>query len=125
MHSRRRTSANGLGIAVICLCLFILPAVCESAKYEVGTIVAVNARQSANSDPFAAGNYEISVKVAETIYTVLYVDTLGTGAVKHAAGRELLVCVGKNTITYNDILGRSQEVPIIGRKSATSGKQSN
>jgi len=50
---------------------------------------------------------------------------LGTGAVKHAGGHQLLVYVGKNTITYNDILGQSQEVPIISRKPVTSTKQSN
>jgi hypothetical protein len=65
-------------------------------------------------------SYEVSVKVSGTIYLVLYIDTLGTNTARYAAGRELLVHVGKNTITYNDVLGRSQEVPIISQKPATT-----
>jgi hypothetical protein len=44
---------------------------------------------------------------------------LGLTTVKYAAGRELSVLVGKKTITYNDILGQSQEVPIVSQRSAT------
>jgi hypothetical protein len=39
--------------------------------------------------------------------------------VNYAAGRELLVLDGEKTITYNDILGQSQEVPIVSQRSAT------
>jgi hypothetical protein len=49
---------------------------------------------------------------------------LGTSTVRYAAGRELLVHVGKKAIIYNDILGRSQEVPIISQKPATTMSQS-
>ena len=35
--------------------------------------------------------------------------SLGTGTVKYAAGRELLVLVGEKTIRYNNILGQSLE----------------
>ena len=112
-------------VCAICICLFTLPGVCETGKYELGTIMAVKAHQSAGSDRFGPASYEISLKVANTIYTVAYEDTLGTGTVKYAGGHQLLVCVGKNTITYNDILGQSQEVPIISRKLVTSTKQSN
>jgi hypothetical protein len=36
--------------------------------------------------------------------------------IKYAAGRELLVQVNEKTITYNDILGQSLEVPIVSQK---------
>jgi len=49
---------------------------------------------------------------------------LGTKTVQYAAGRELLLHVGKDTITYNDILGQSQELPIISQKPAPHVKQS-
>jgi hypothetical protein len=106
---------------VVCICLAALSAVCESgAKYEVGTIIAVTSHPSATDDPLSGvATYEVSVKVADTIYMVLYTDTLGTKAVRYAGGQELMVHVGKGTITYNDILGQSYDVPIIGRKTAT------
>jgi hypothetical protein len=99
-----------------------LPAFCEpAAKYEVATILDVKPHQSAgDSSSSTAASYDVSVQVAGTIYLVQYTDTLGTSTVRYAAGRELLVHVGKNTITYNDILGRSQEVPIISQKPATT-----
>ncbi len=107
---------------LIIICAVALPAFCEpSAKYEPATIIDVKPHQSAgdgSSSPVAS--YDVSVEVAGTVYVVLYTDTLGTSTVRYAAGRELLVRVGKNTITYNDILGRSQEVPIISQKPAAT-----
>ena len=38
--------------------------------------------------------------------------------VKYSVGRDLLVLVGKETVTYNDLLGRSFEVPIISQRPA-------
>jgi hypothetical protein len=113
-------------LLLIVLCAIALPAFCEpSAKYEVATILDVKPHQSAgDSSSSAAASYDVSVKVAGTIYVVLYTDTLGTGTVKYVPGRELLVHVGKNAITYNDISGRSQEVPIISQKPATTMSQS-
>jgi hypothetical protein len=105
---------------LVIFCLLALPAFCEpSAKYEVATVIDVKPHQSAgdNSSPIAA-TYDVSVKVGSTIYTVLYTDTFGTTTVRYIAGREALVHIGKNSITYNDISGRSQEVPIIGQKPA-------
>ncbi len=104
---------------LIILCAVALPAFCEpSAKYEVATILDVKPHQTAGDNSSSAASYDISIKVGGTVYLVLYTDTLGTSTVKYAAGRELLVYVGKKTITYNDILGRSQEIPIISQKPA-------
>jgi hypothetical protein len=101
-----------------------MPAFCEpSAKYEVATILDVKPHPSATDNSSSAGeSYDISVKVAGTIYLVRYTDTLGTSAVKYAAGRELLVQVGESSITYNDISGQSHEVPIISHKPASGGQ---
>jgi hypothetical protein len=66
----------------------------------------------------------VSVKVGDTIYEVLYTLPLGEETVKYAAGRDLLVLVGKSTITYNDILGRSFAVPIESQKPAAKADQS-
>jgi hypothetical protein len=111
---------------IILTCAVALPAFCEPpAKYEVATILDVKPHQAAGtSSSSEVASYDVSVKVAGTIYLILYTDTLGTNTVRYAAGRELLVHVGKNTIAYNDILGRSQEVPIISQKPATSMSQS-
>jgi hypothetical protein len=110
---------------VIGMWLVAFPAVCQSAsKYQVATIIEVSPRKTPDSGISDAASYDVSVKVGNTIYVVLYSPPLGENSVKYAAGRDLLVLVGKTTITYNDLLGQSFEVPIESQKPATKFKQS-
>ena len=62
--------------------------------------------------------------MGDTIYVVLYTTPLGEIAPKYATGHELLVLVGKNTITYNDMLGRSLQVPIEAKDPLPNLRQS-
>ncbi len=111
-----------MGVMFICLSTFL--AFCQAPpKYQVATIIDVKPHQPAGDASSDAVNYDISLKVDNTIYSVLYTPPLGMIAVRYAAGREILVLVGKKTITYNDILGNSSELPIVSRKAATDAKQ--
>jgi hypothetical protein len=111
---------------VFCISLTTLPAFCQStSKYQVGTLTEVKVHQTAGSGASDAVSYDVSVKVGDTIYVVLYTSPLGQETVKYAAGRELLVLVGKRTIRYNDILGQSFEVPIESQETVAKPKQSN
>jgi hypothetical protein len=110
---------------VLCISLTVLSAFGQStSKYQVGTITEVKTHQDPGGGGTAAASYDVSVKVGDTIYVVLYKPPLGEETVKYAAGRELLVLVGKRTIRYNDILGQSFEVPIESQKSAAKPDQS-
>src|ERR1700686_3757086 len=112
-----------VGLGLIFLTMF--PAFGQStSKYQVGTITEVKVHQAAGSGVSDDASYDVSVKVGDTIYVVLYTPALGEETVKYAAGRSLLVLVGKNSITYNDILGRSFAVPIESQKPAANLKQS-
>ena len=112
-----------VGLFLIFLTMF--PAFGQStSKYQVGTITEVKAHQAAGSGVSDVANYDVSIKVGDTIYVVLYTPALGEDTVKYVTGRDLLVLVGKNKITYNDILGRSYEVPIESQKPAARPKQS-
>ena len=112
-------------IAVIGLCLLTIPALCQPAsKYQIGFITEVKPRQAAGGDASDATRYDVSVKVGDTIYVVLYTQPLGEIPGSYLKGHELLVLVGKNTITYNDILGRSLQVPIESQRPVTEPKQS-
>ncbi len=104
-------------IGVICVCLATFSLFGQAQpKYEVATIMDVKVHQDPASDVVS---YDVSVKVGGTIYVVLYIPPLSMNEVKYAAGRELLVLVGEKTIRYNDILGRSLEVPIMSQRSAS------
>jgi len=90
----------------------------STSKYQVGTITEVKVHKTAGSGASDAASYDVSVKVGDTIYMVLYTPPLGEETVKYSAGRDLLVLVGKRTIRYNDILGQSFEVPIESQRPA-------
>ncbi len=110
-------------IVLVTLCLLTLAALGQStSKYQVALISEVKARQVAGDSASDASSYDVSVKVGDTIYVVLYTQPLGEIPAKYATGHELLVLVGKNTITYNDILGRSLQVPIESQRPATEHK---
>src|ERR1017187_4324557 len=112
-------------IVVVTLCLLTSAAFGEStSKYQVGMITDVRARQVASDSAADSASYDVSVKVGGTIYVVLYTPPLGELPPKYATGREMLVLVGKNTITYNDMLGRSLQVPIESQKPAAEPKAS-
>jgi hypothetical protein len=87
-------------------------------------ITDVKPRQVAGDSASDPTSYDVSVKVGDTIYVVLYTQPLGELPAKYARGHELLVLVGKNTITYNDMLGRSLQVPIESQRPAVEPKQS-
>ena len=112
-------------IVVITLCLLTLAALGQSTtRYQVAIITEVKARQVAGDSASDPTSYDVSVKVGGTIYVVLYTPPLGELPPKYATGHELLVLVGKNTITYNDVLGRSLQVPIESQRPATEHKDS-
>jgi hypothetical protein len=105
--------------------LLTLPALCQStSKYQVALITEVNARQVEGERASDTTSYDVSVKVGDTIYVVLYTPPLGELPPKYARGHSLLVLVGKKTITYNDMLGRSLQVPIESQRPANENKAS-
>ena len=112
-------------IGVIALCLLTFPALCQTtSKWQIATITEVRPHSAAGEDASDPITYDVSVKVGGTIYLVRYTTPAGEIAPKYASGHELLVLVGKNTITYNDMLGRSLQVPIESQRPAAEPKQS-
>jgi hypothetical protein len=112
-------------IVVIALCLLALPALCQStSKYQLAIITEVKPRDTAGSSTSDPARYDVSVKVGDRIYVVLYTQLLGELPPKYATGHELLVLAGKDTITYNDMLGRSLQVQIESLRPATESKAS-
>jgi len=83
-----------VGLFLIFLTMF--PAFGQStSKYQVGTITEVKAHQAAGSSASDAASYDVSVKVGDTIYVVLYTPPLGEETVKYSAGRDCSCSWGK------------------------------
>lgn len=103
----------------ILLCAVILSAHGQTAssKFQPGTITAVVAHQNAPGESSDVARYDVSVKVGDTVYKVLYTPPNGANAVKYSAGIELLVLVGSDTLTFNSKLSGTTVVPILSRQA--------
>lgn len=113
-------------LSIFLLCSMTIAAFCQSTSgWKVGTITQVNIHETGEkADASEAVSYDVSVKVDDTIYVVLYTPLLHEGSVKYAAGRSGLVLVGKSTIRYNNLLGESFDLPIESQKAAADSKKS-
>jgi hypothetical protein len=80
-----------------------------TSNYQTATITAVTPHAGADGDP---ARYDVSLKVGNDLYVVLYTPPNGANRVEYAAGMELLVLVGSNSITFNKY-GKTTEVPIL------------
>jgi hypothetical protein len=106
-------------MSVILMCGAAFPALSQSTtQYKVGAITAVQLHHSAAGSNPSADSYDVSLKVDETTYVVLYTPPYGLQTVLYATGREFLVLVGEKTITFNDKLGTSSELPIESQTAA-------
>jgi hypothetical protein len=123
MSLMRKVQPGFFCLLLICVAPWSV-SLCQSPdnNYQPATILEVKRDQSADSVNSSAARYDISLRVGDTIYVVLFTEPPGSYGVEHIAGREKLVLVGKDTITFNDILGKSREVPILSRKTDTEPK---
>src|SRR5215469_9368736 len=65
-----------LGVFSICVTTF--PVLCQSiTKYQLGTITSVQTHLASGASISDAVSYDVSVKVGDTIYVVLYTPPLG------------------------------------------------
>jgi hypothetical protein len=105
-------------LLILIICTVALPLVCQasSPKYQTGTITAVRAHASQGQDGEVT-QYDVSVKVGNTLYVVLYTAHSGSIDPKFTEGTDKLVLVGSDTVTFNDVLGKTAVVPILRRET--------
>jgi hypothetical protein len=78
---------------------------------QVANIVAVTAHQGSTEN--AARQYDVSLKLNDGIYVVLFTPYSGTG-VEYSVGMNVVVLVGNESIRFTK-LGRTYEAPILRR----------
>jgi len=82
-------------MCAIGICILAFVAVGQAAsKYQVGTITEVKVHKPAVDGVSEAASYEVSLKVGDTVYLLIYAPPLGMNTVKYSAGRDVLVLVG-------------------------------
>lgn len=88
-----------------------------SPQYQRGTIMAVQRHVSAPGETTNSAQYDVTVQVGNVKYVVLYTPPNGANSVEYAAGLDLLVRVGDNTLTFPSKLSGTTEVPILRRET--------
>jgi Spy/CpxP family protein refolding chaperone len=86
-----------------------------SATYQPATVIGVTAHPNTPEDPDVF-RYDVTLKVGNTVYVVLYSPPQGRGAVEYATGMELLVLVEGNSIRFTK-LGTTAEAQIVSREA--------
>src|SRR6516225_2481899 len=105
------------GTILLCAAVLSAQGQTASSKFQPGTITEVAAHQNASGESSDVARYDVSVKVGNTVYKVLYTPPNGASAVKYSAGFELLVLVGNDTLTFNSQLSGMTVVPILSRQT--------
>ena len=83
------------------------------SKYQPAQIMAVKVHRPIGETV----SYDVAVHVADVEYVVLYTPPPGMDVVEYQLGRDGLVLVGTNIITWNDMLGRPREAAILSRRT--------
>ena len=108
-------------LSVVVICIFALSTLGQrtSAKYEPGTITSVTAHVSTPGEAVGdMARYDVSVKIRNVVYVVLYTPQPGSNTVEYSPGIEMLFLVGDNTLTFNSKTSgvTTVEVPILRRE---------
>ena len=83
-----------------------------SQQYQMGTILAVE-RHPVSAEDTGVARYDVSVKIRNTVYVVLYTPPSGAQSVQYAAGRDMLFLVGKDTLTFVSRISGTTASPIL------------
>ena len=92
-----------------------------SEKYQSATILSTKEHQGPLPDNVgdpSIKRYDITIRVKDTEYVVLYTPRPGTYGFQYMNGTDRLVLIQDHTVTFNDILGRPMTAPILSQKPA-------
>ena len=105
---------------LLCLTLLVGSSVSQtpSENYQRGTIVAVVRHAGAGDPKPGEAQYDVSVRVGDTVYVCLYSPPNGANLVEYSAGADLLVSVKETTLTFPSKLTGTTTVPIIRKETA-------
>ena len=104
-------------MVLLCAATLSLLGQTPSDKYQTGTIMAVSPHQAPGQHDTEVTQYDVSVKVGDTTYVVLFTPPNGANRVKYSVGDDLLVLVGSTTLTFNSALSGKTEVPIVSHET--------
>jgi hypothetical protein len=95
----------------------VLSSLCQSqsSTYQPATITGVTLHPNTPGEPDIA-RYDVTLKVGNNVYVVLYSPPPGQNTVEYAAGMDILVLVENTSIRFSK-LGTTGEAPIVRREA--------
>jgi Spy/CpxP family protein refolding chaperone len=91
-----------------------------STKYEPGTVVSVARHPDPPNQEPGQVQYDVSIRVGDTVYVCLYSPPNGANFVEYSSGFDLLVLVKNDTLTFPSKLTGTTTVPIIRKETLPS-----
>lgn len=114
---REGSVRNQLGVILMCVSALFALGQARTHKYQPGTITAVTAHQNAPTDAREEpARYDVSVKIGNVLYVVLYTPLNGANGVEYSPGIDMLFLVGSDTLTFNSKISGTTQVPILHRE---------
>ena len=104
-------------LSLILVITALLSTLCQSqsSAYQPGTIMGVTRHPNAPGEQDIA-RYDVTLKVGNNVYVVLYSPPPGQNTVEYMAGMDILVLVENNSIRFSK-LGTTGEAPIERREA--------
>jgi hypothetical protein len=116
---RKRGAATVWFALIILLCFAVGKSMGEDKKvYQAGTIVDIKAHQPAPGTDAEKKEFDLSIKVGNKIYVVLYSPPGGQNFAEYGVGMDRTVFVEGDTVKLNDLLGRTRTLPVLSVKDA-------
>jgi hypothetical protein len=120
--TRRTGTADTIWVALVfalIFCFAVRGSLGEDKKvYQAGTIVEVKAHQPAAGTDTGKKEFDVSIKVGNKIYVVLYSPPGGQDFAEYGPGMDRTVLVEGDTMKLNDLLGRTRILPVLSVKDA-------
>lgn len=92
----------------------------QDSAWQHGVITAVTEQPAAETSDIS--KYDISIRVGDTVYLVLYTAPRNTSVVQYRVGADLPVLVEGAMLTVNDLQGNAHRLQIL-RKQTTAPNQ--
>ena len=85
-------------------------------KWLPATITAVEPHPGAQDAGNEPTQYDVSLRVGNSLYVVLYTPSPRSAIVTYRVGVGLHVLIGNESLTFRDLMGRANTVPILRRE---------
>jgi hypothetical protein len=108
----------GRRFCALFMCFVTLPLFCQTppSSPQVATITGVNLHQiDATNSKHLVTQYDVSLKIEDVAYVVLYTPPSGSNSVEYSAGMNVVVQVGNESMQFTKF-GRTSDVPILRRE---------